>query len=661
MIDRKFVATVLAAGLVFAASATPALAQDEAGAVEARTPIAGTAADYGQMPAYELVEVSPSGDRLAYVTVAGEERGLLIVEQATGQLLGGARLGAAKLRDIRWIDDDHILTVITATERGNISLSAAEVAHAQIYSIPNRRLSMVLQGTPETLPYVLNHYIRRPGGQPTLYVEAIATRRGVMDGYKVFRIDTATGRGREFYDWERRSPSYVAAPDGQFLAQAQYYSENGRWVLVLRRGSQWVEAWSTNTLLDQPYLAGVGTEPTKVVVHAARDGQAARFHQVDVMTGEWSGLPFQRDPDGLIRHPATGLVIGAVYSQGDEREYEFTDSAVDRSLRSARAAFRGRNPVVVSYSDDLRQIVVRTWGLTDAGSYHLVDLDAGTARMVGEAYPTVANVGEVRPIRYAAADGMEISGYLTLPPGVTDPSNLPLVVLPHGGPASRDTLSFDWWAQALAARGYAVLQPNFRGSDGLGQAHLEAGYGEWGGKMQSDLSDGVRWLASEGIVDPQRVCIVGASYGGYAALAGPTLDQGVYRCAVSVNGVSDLRAMVAWSAQRTGARNSPTVRYWNRFMGAERVGDRTLDARSPRQQAARADAPILLLHGRDDTVVPYDQSRVMAAALRDAGKPYELIRLDGEDHWLSRGDSRQRMLAETIRFLEAHNPPVSAP
>ena len=123
MIDRKFVATVLAAGLVFAASATPALAQDEAGAVEARTPIAGTAADYGQMPAYELVEVSPSGDRLAYVTVAGEERGLLIVEQATGQLLGGARLGAAKLRDIRWIDDDHILTVITATERGNISLS----------------------------------------------------------------------------------------------------------------------------------------------------------------------------------------------------------------------------------------------------------------------------------------------------------------------------------------------------------------------------------------------------------------------------------------------------------------------------------------------------------------------------------------------------------
>lgn len=660
MIDRKFVATVLAAGLVFAASATPALAQDEAGAVEARTPIAGTAADYGQMPAYELVEVSPSGDRLAYVTVAGEERGLIIVEQASGQLLGGARLGTAKLRDIQWIDDDHILTLITATDR-NLSLSANELAHAQIYSIPNRRLNMVLQGTPNTLPYVLNHYVRRPGGRPTLYVETLATRNGVWDGYKVYWIDTATGRGREFHDWERRSPSYVAGPDGQFLAQAQYYSENGRWVLVLRRGSQWVEAWSTNTFLDQPFLAGVGTEPTKVVVHAARDGESARFHQVDVMTGEWSDLPFERQPYRLIRHPVTGLLVGAVYSQGDEPEYVYTDPAMDRALRSALAPFRDRHPRVVSYSDDLRQIVVWTWGEGDSGSYHLVDLDARSAREIGEAYPAVTAVGEVRPIRYAAADGMEIPGYLTLPPGVTDPRDLPLVVMPHGGPAVRDWLSFDWFAQALAARGYAVFQPNFRGSQGLTLEHMEAGYGEWGGKMQTDLSDGVRYLAREGIIDPQRVCIVGSSYGGYAAMAGPTIDPGVYRCAVSIAGVSDLRAMVAWSAQRAGARNSPIVRYWNRFMGAERVGDRTLDARSPRQQAARADAPILLLHGRDDTIVPYEQSRIMAAALRDAGKPYELIALEGEDHNLSRGETRQRTLAETLRFLEAHNPPAVAP
>lgn len=402
MFDRILVTTAILA-VCMVLTGTPAIAQDEAGAVGATTPIEGTAADYGQMPAYEHVEVSPSGDRLAYVRVVGEERSLLIVEQASGQLLGGARLGSAKLRDIRWIDDDHILTLITATDR-NLSLSAVEAAHAQIYSIPDRRLNLVLQGTPDVLPYVLNHYIRRTDGRPTLYVETFATRNGVWDGYKVYRIDTETGRGREFHNWERRSPSYVTAPSGQFLAQSQYYSENGRWVLVLRRGSQWVEAWSTNTLLDQPFLAGVGTEPTKVVVHASRDGEAARFHQVDVMTGEWSGLPFDREPDGLIRHPVTGLLVGAVYSQSDEPEYVYTDPVMDRALRSARAAFPGRNPVVVSYSDDLRQIVVWTWGEGDSGSYHLVDLDARSAREVG---------GPIRPSPRSAKCGRSATLPLT--------------------------------------------------------------------------------------------------------------------------------------------------------------------------------------------------------------------------------------------------------
>jgi dipeptidyl aminopeptidase/acylaminoacyl peptidase len=230
------------------------------------------------------------------------------------------------------------------------------------------------------------------------------------------------------------------------------------------------------------------------------------------------------------------------------------------------------------------------------------------------------------------------------------------VVLAHGGPAARDTMGFDWWAQAIASRGYAVLQANFRGSTGYGEAFMEAGYGEWGRKMQTDLSDGVRWLASEGLIDPSRVCIVGASYGGYAALAGPTLDTGVYRCAVSVNGVSDLRRMVEVEARAGVNRNNETVRYWNRFMGAERLGDRSLDERSPSRLAAQADAPILLIHGRDDTVVPLEQSRLMAQALRRADKPVEFIELEGEDHWLSRSDTRLRMLTETMRFLQAHNP-----
>jgi dipeptidyl aminopeptidase/acylaminoacyl peptidase len=164
------------------------------------------------------------------------------------------------------------------------------------------------------------------------------------------------------------------------------------------------------------------------------------------------------------------------------------------------------------------------------------------------------------------------------------------VVLPHGGPAARDEPGFDWWAQAFASRGYAVLQPQFRGSTGFGAAHRDAGFGEWGRKMQSDVSDGVRHLAAQGTIDAKRVCVVGASYGGYVAMAGVTLEQGVYRCASSFAGVSDLGRSLQRRA--TGERrNTETARWWQRFYGSSDPNDPKLAAISPARQIARLNAP----------------------------------------------------------------------
>jgi len=231
--------------------------------------------------------------------------------------------------------------------------------------------------------------------------------------------------------------------------------------------------------------------------------------------------------------------------------------------------------------------------------------------------------------------------------------------VPHGGPAARDTAEFDWISQALASRGYAVLQPEFRGSDGFGWAHMAAGFGQWGRKMQSDLADGVRFLASQGTIDPKRVCIVGASYGGYAALAGAALpsDKGIYRCAVADSGVADPRGMLKWIQERYRKDDSQALRYWDRFMGVTSPDDPKLSEISPLAHAADVSVPVLLIHGKDDTVVPIEQSEQMAAALQAAGKPVTFVKLDREDHWLSNADTRQRMLAETVKFLEANNPP----
>ena len=175
--------------------------------------------------------------------------------------------------------------------------------------------------------------------------------------------------------------------------------------------------------------------------------------------------------------------------------------------------------------------------------------------------------------------------------------------------------------------------------------------------MQTDMSDGVADLAAKGLIDPKRTCIVGASYGGYAALAGATLQSGVYKCAVSVAGVSDLKRFIVWRQADYRSRDNVSLRFWTRFMGADGIKDPNLADISPAIHADRANVPVLLIHGKDDTVVPYVQSEIMAKAMTKAGKPVEFVTLEGEDHWLSKGVTRLQMLKATVAFLERNNPP----
>ena len=300
-------------------------------------------------------------------------------------------------------------------------------------------------------------------------------------------------------------------------------------------------------------------------------------------------------------------------------------------------------------SQNGNRALVKVLGTARPPVYYVVDFETHKADIVGEEYPALASVrlGELRVISYKARDGQEIPAYLTLPPGIP-PEHLPLVVLPHGGPQARDFPRFDWWAQFLATRGYAVLQPQFRGSTGFGEAFRKAGYHQWGGLMQDDVSDGVSELVNKGIADPQRVCIVGASYGGYAALAGAAFTPKLYKCAASVNGVSDLPEMAAYVEHRQG---SGALDYWREHIGAPY--DPGLLQRSPVHAAERITVPILLLHASDDTVVPFAQSASMAHALARTHNA-TLVALPGEDHWLSRSETRTRMLQELEKFLAAH-------
>jgi dipeptidyl aminopeptidase/acylaminoacyl peptidase len=306
-------------------------------------------------------------------------------------------------------------------------------------------------------------------------------------------------------------------------------------------------------------------------------------------------------------------------------------------------------------SDDFKHLIVTTEGDGDPLVWWSVDIAKGAADVLGTSYAVPSDqVGAFRLVPFKAADGLSMEGVLTLPPGRA-PKALPAIILPHGGPASYDKPGFDWIAQAFASRGYAVFQPNFRGSTGYGAQFELAGNGEWGRKMQTDLSDGLAELVRQGIVDPARVCILGASYGGYAALAGVTVQQGIYRCAVAVAGISDLSRMVASDMFESG--DDPLLR---RALKAMVGSGRDLKAVSPIRYADAVKVPVMLIHGKDDTVVDPEQSAIMANALRRAGKQVDYVVLDKEDHWLSHSETRRAMLEAAVAFVLKANPPDGA-
>lgn len=640
-----------------AATAQPASAP----AASARPPIEA----FGQLPALDQVSISPDGSKFAFIGQAGDKRRFGVATVA-GQALGVTELGAVKVRGLVWVDDNHVLIVRSETT-DNLSVfgDITEAYTGQIYNVQTRTFANVLDtvrgvGSSRTEDDIVfntfrSYAVRMIDGKRTLLVWVPKTGQEML-----FRIDPDNGRGTPFI---RGFTGGLLDANARVFADAEADFDLGRWRLVAVDGVARRELFLWNGgrgVVSWPSLLGVGRKTNTVIISVpeGRDKDESLW-EVSLVDGAKQRLTFEGGGEwSPLYDPLTGALLGFAATQGDSFERIFTDQTAGRAWATLKASFPNGHVYVEDRTPDYGKVIVRTESNTDAGTFMFVDLAAGKAVRIGSAYPGVAAaaVNERRYITYKSKDGLDIPAYLTLPRG-RDPSGLPLVVLPHGGPASRDFPGFDWWSQAIASRGYAVLQPQFRGSRGFGEAHMAAGYGRWGREMQTDLSDGVRYLAAQGIVDAKRVCITGWSYGGYATMAGVTLDPGVYRCAIAGAGVYDLRQMIWWANGESAANDTPAGRYWKQNMGASRIGDAGLDEISPAKFADRITIPVMLMHGPDDTVVPIKQTDIMADAMRRAGKPVEVVRLEGEDHWLSRGGSRTKMLEATIRFLEQHNPP----
>jgi dipeptidyl aminopeptidase/acylaminoacyl peptidase len=610
---------------------------------------------YGRLPSIEQAAVSPDGERIAVAVSDGEARSIVILRAKDKQRLGTLVAGESKIRDLTWAGDDHLLISASVTAQ----LTDVEAPRQEWWNVLDVDLrtgakSFPLEGVSGALSAAQSSpAIRILDGRPFAFLEA-AYFVGGMGRDSLFKIDIDHVRTSLVEVGQDGTQSWVVGADGAALAHVDLFEQSGHWTLHFKDSGGWRQAMAVDDPLGFDGDIGLSRDGKTVYRQVEQDG-AEVYEDYDPAKRAWLDPFASLDDATPIVDPATGRLIGLHALSGDTDDYRFFDPADQAVWAAAVKAFPGERLTLQSLSANHHKLVLLADSPTEGPAYAFVDIDSHAGYFLGVVYDDLqpADIAPVKPVAFKAADGLPLTGYLTLPNG-REAKNLPLIVFPHGGPAARDEPGFDWWAQAMASRGYAVLQVNYRGSDGLGRKLLDAGFGEWGAKMQTDLSDGVRYLAGQGTIDPKRVCIVGASYGGYAALAGATLDTGVYRCAVSVAGISDLHRFVVWANDQHGVT---ARRYWDRFMGASKPEDPHLAAISPADHITAATPPILLIHGKDDTVVPFEQSQIMADALKKAGQTPDLVILRHEDHWLSHGDTRLQMLQATMDFVEKNNPP----
>ncbi|HEY0746493.1 MAG TPA: S9 family peptidase [Steroidobacteraceae bacterium] len=610
---------------------------------------------FGRLPNLEDVAISPDGTRIAYVRTRGDTRNLVVAAISKAEVLGGVRVGDAKLRAVEWIDDDNLLATVSTTSPPPFGFTGPtrEWSQLALFNVSKLKINPLDFAVPDMRTFNVvtgQTAVRESSGHSMLYAPGYCVSDRTLPCLFSFTIPER--RPRLLDRASQPDTDWLIDESGYIAAQSVYYDDKKLWEIRTHKDNRWSVAASGTAAVDKPHVLGFSADGAALIVVFLENGDPV-WKPLNLKDNSWgpplgAGSAFAR----VIEDRKSGRIVGGMRAAGSS-QYVFFDNELQAHWNAVLRAFPDERVQLVSHSDDYSRMVVQVFGPKDGFVYVLYDWYSHHATVLGDVYEGVTAPAEVRAISYQASDGLTIPGFLTLPRGAPE-KNLPLIVLPHGGPAAADTWDFHWWAQALAAQGYAVLQPNFRGST-LSSRFLEAGYGEWGRKMQSDLSDGVRYLARLGTIDPKRVCIVGASYGGYAALAGVTVESGVYRCAVSVAGIADLRRFRKWMTEYSHVGLSQ--RHWDRFMGTADQRDPDLLAVSPIEHVRAVSVPVLLIHGRDDTVVPYEQSDLMLSALKGAGKSVEMVTLKHEDHWLSRGETRLQMLQASVAFLRANNPP----
>ncbi|HEX8381527.1 MAG TPA: S9 family peptidase [Allosphingosinicella sp.] len=634
---------------------------------------AGTPADppaaFGARESVLDVSLSPSGTKVAFISPGPARSTLLytvdVGSEAEPRLTLSADGKPERLSSCGWVNEQRLIceiymvleNIVPGQPAGATRLVAinADGSNAKLLSRRGRSddLYVALRGG-EVIDW-------QPGTEGSVlmgrqYVPEARKGSNIQDsreGYGVDRIDTASLSGKGVEPPKRDASDYISDGRGNIRIMAitevggsGYATGKVNYYYRSKGSRDWKTLGTVNNNTNEGFFP-IAVDPDLDIAYGFRTGEGGRWALYSVTLDEYKTQTKvfahpQVDVDGAVRIGRARRVVGATYAT-EKREAVYFDPPLAALGRSLSKALPGL-PLIrfLDSSTDESKLLVWAGSDTDSGRYYLYDKGAKRLGELMQSRPQLQDVplATMKPVRYKAADGTEVPAYLTLPPGSSG-KNLPALVMPHGGPSARDEWGFDWLAQFFANRGFAVLQPNYRGSAGYGDSwYQKNGFQSWRSAI-GDVNDAGRWLVSQGIADPAKLGIFGWSYGGYAALQSGVLDPDLFKAVVAVAPVTDLASLVQDSQAFSNYRLVRT------FVG---TGPHLREG-SPVQNAARIKAPVLLFHGDLDLNVGINQSRKMQDKLKGVGARSELIVYNGLDHYLEDSAARTDMLRRSDAFL----------
>jgi len=608
---------------------------------------------YGNLPSVSNVKLSPNGNSIAMVK---NLHGTLIL--MTYNLVNGESKAVLKADNVNvvlnwyvWGNDDILLiSAASSSQEGTTKYTTTRLYKFDLSK--EKELTLLVkhkEAKKEHPTQFQDNIISLMPAEKDIILMAINFE--MYSKPSLYEVNIRTGQRTRI----KRAKTYIDdwVGDQQGRARISYSIEDTKvsYKLFDVNGEIDRDLWTYEVFeKDVVHILGFDVDPNILFIRALHEGRYAVFKvnlQDKSLKRELVYADNKYDVDGsLIYSPKTGAVVGLSH-EGDDDNKIYWDDEYIAFKKALNKALPDSDNTIISMSEDQNTYVLYSSSKTRAGDYLLGDRKSKNLNYLASPYSQIneTNYASKQLVHYKARDGMEIEGYLTKPINSADNQKLPAIIFPHGGPMARDYAGFDYWAELFANRGYVVFQPNFRGSSGYGYEFEMASIEGWGQAMQDDLQDAAKWLEAQNIINPKKVCIAGASYGGYAALMAAVKHGESFKCAASFAGVTDLALRVR------DAKRFTNKKVIEKYMGTD---TNKLNAASPVNFAKQINIPILLIHGTDDKVVPVKHSREMADGLEDYDKEVRYVEIEDANHHLSVQDHRMQTLEEMVNFFDKH-------